>query len=203
MLRNLAYLASLSLIVFATGCDQSADPGHAHGPDEHAHTGATDAAHESGSSHAHDADGGHTESAGHAHDEDGGHTEGTHGHDDGSVHGDHAADSHEEVSIGTVTIGDMSVEVAQGHGAVAPGKEGHLVVKLPYNDSGATSVRAWIGTDDRTLSYVGRGDYTADSNRYDIHAIAPDPLPVDAKWWIEIEKPDGTKAVGSVQPASH
>jgi len=107
---------------------------------------------------------------------------------------------HAEDPLGTVTIGDLDVELAQGHGAVTAGEEGHLVVKLSYSDSGSTVVRAWIGTEDRTLSLVGKGEYAASHDDYDIHATAPDPLPADTKWWFEIEKPDGTKLVGSVQP---
>jgi hypothetical protein len=110
---------------------------------------------------------------------------------------DHA---HDEVSIGTVTIGGMEVEVAQGHGKVEAGKQGHLIVKLPYNDGGASIVRAWLGTDDRTRSLVGKGEYAASHDDYDVHAVAPDPLPENVMWWIEIEKPDGAKVVGSVKP---
>lgn len=107
---------------------------------------------------------------------------------------------HAEDPLGTVTIGDLEVELAQGRDAVVGGEEAHLVVKLPYSDSGSTIVRAWIGTDDRTLSYVGKGEYAPSHDDYDIHATAPDPLPADCLWWIEIEKPDGTKLLGSVQP---
>lgn len=130
----------------------------------------------------------------------------THTHEDGTTHGDHEDEAedhgheHDESPLGTVTIGGMQVELAQGHGAVAAGKEGHLVVKLPYNDKGATVVRAWIGTEDRTLSFVGKGEYAASHDDFDVHAVAPSPLPADAMWWIEIEKPDGTKAVGSAKP---
>ncbi len=132
---------------------------------------------------------------------------GSHTHADGSTHDDHASEStgeedhaHDETPLGAVTIGDMQVELAQGHGAVAAGQEGHLVVKLPYSDNGATIVRAWIGGEDRTLSFVGKGEYAASHDDYDIHAIAPDPLPANTMWWIEIEKPDGTKVVGSAKP---
>lgn len=104
---------------------------------------------------------------------------------------------HDEVSLGKFDINGIMVEAAQGHGKVEAGKEGHLVIKLPYKDNGSTIVRAWIGTEDRTLSAVGKGDYAASHDDYDIHAVAPDPLPADAKWWVEIEKPDGTKSVGS------
>ena len=110
---------------------------------------------------------------------------------------DHA---HAEDPLGTVTVGDLSVELAQGHGAVVAGEEAHLVVKLPYSDGGSTIVRAWIGTGDRTLSYVGKGEYAPAHDDYDIHATAPDPLPDNPEWWIEIERPDGTRLVGSAQP---
>ncbi len=111
--------------------------------------------------------------------------------------GDH---DHDEVSLGEFTAGDMEIEASQGHGKVQAGKEGHLVIKLPYKDKGATIVRAWLGTEDRTLSTVGKGAYAAAHDDYDIHTAAPDPLPEGTKWWVEIEKPEGTKAVGSIEP---
>ena len=73
----------------------------------------------------------------------------------------------------------------------------------PYavnRDGGATVVRAWIGTEDRTLSAVGKGSYTASNDTYDIHAVAPTPLPANVKWWVTIESPDGTEIIGSIEP---
>ena len=135
------------------------------------------------------------------------HEDDTHTHDDGSAHEDDADDhagednhAHDEVSLGVISIGGMTIELAQGHGAIEAGHEGHLVVKLPYNDKGATIVRAWIGTEDRTLSFVGKGEYAASHDDYDIHAVAPDPLPPGAMWWIEVQKPDGSKSIGSAEP---
>ncbi len=122
-----------------------------------------------------------------------------HAHEDGK--GDHAHDEeaeHEEIALGTFDISGISVEALQGHGNVEAGKEGHLVIKLPYKDDGATVARAWIGGEDRTLSSVGKGEYAPSHDDYDIHAVAPDPLPAGSKWWLEIEKPDGTKVVGSL-----
>lgn len=107
---------------------------------------------------------------------------------------------HEEIALGEFDINGIRVEAAQGHGVVEAGKELHLVIKLPYTDNGETTVRAWIGTDDRTLSTVGKGEYAPSHDDYDIHAVAPDPLPDNAQWWVEIEKPDGTTAVGSFAP---
>ncbi len=140
-----------------------------------------------------------------AHDEDG------HAHDDGTTHDEPSTPTpqpmaeeedhgHDETALGSVTVEGMQIELAQGHGAVEPGKEGHLIVKLPYNDNGATIVRAWIGTEDATLSMVGLGVYAASHDDYDIHAVAPTPLPEQTMWWFEIEKPDGTKVVGSIKP---
>jgi hypothetical protein len=114
------------------------------------------------------------------------------GGDEGGGHG------HAEVPLGSTIVGGIEIECAQGHGETAPGKEMHLVVKLPYNDNGATIVRAWIGTDDRLQSLVTKGDYAPAHDDFDVHAEAPDPLPEGAMWWIELERPDGTKAVGSI-----
>lgn len=121
-----------------------------------------------------------------------------HSADEGAAEDDH--DHGKEVSLGSFMAGDIEIEAAQAHGAIEAGKEGHLVIKLPYEDDGASVVRAWIGTEDRTMSSVGKGEYAASHDDYDIHTMAPDPLPADVKWWVEVEKPDGTKLVGSIAP---
>jgi len=127
---------------------------------------------------------------GQPHNEDGSHVEAT--SDD---HDDH--DHGEEVALGTFEIGGLKVEAAQAHGSVEAGKEFGLIIKLPYNDDGSTIIRAWIGTEDRTLSSPGKGEYAPSHGDYEIHTIAPDPLPEGSQWQIEIEKPDGTKLTGS------
>jgi hypothetical protein len=124
----------------------------------------------------------------------------THAADDHMDHDDHHHDHGDEVALDPVTLDGVTVELAQGHGVIEPGKESHLVVKLSYSDKGSTIVRAWIGIEDRTLSYIGKGDYALSHDDYDLHATAPDPLPDNAMWWIEIEKPDGTKLVGATRP---
>ena len=135
----------------------------------------------------------------------GGH-EGDHGHPhpaEGAEAGpaEHSEDhEHAEDPLGTVALGEHRVELAQGHGAVLPGKECPLVVKLPYSDKGSTVVRAWIGGEDRTLSYVGKGEYAPAHDDYDVHATAPDPLPEGARWWVELELPDGSRLLGSAEP---
>ncbi len=133
----------------------------------------------------------------------------THAHADGTTHEAHGSapeeeenhdHAHDEVSLGTAAIGELKVEFAQGHGKIEAGKEGHLVVKLPYNDKGATIVRAWIGADDRLKSVVGKGEYAPSHDDYDVHAVAPDPLPSNPMWWVEIQEANGKKSLGSVKP---
>lgn len=134
-----------------------------------------------------------------------------HSHNEGEAHGDHGAaatdkeehdDDHhdDEVALGKFTAGGLEIEAAQGHGMVEAGKESHLIIKLPYKDAGASLVRAWLGSEDRTLSTVGKGEYAPAHDDYDIHATAPSPLPADTQWWVEIEKPDGTKLTGFIAP---
>ncbi|GAB4546245.1 MAG: hypothetical protein Tsb0013_04870 [Phycisphaerales bacterium] len=121
------------------------------------------------------------------------HAEGDHdGHDHGHDH------DHEEVSLGTTKIGDVDAECWQAHGDLEPGKEMALVVKLPDSQNGAIKLRAWIGTEDRLSSMVGLADYAPSHDDYDVHVMAPDPLPEGAKWWIEIEYPDGRTKLGSI-----
>ena len=150
------------------------DHGHDHGGHDHDHDG-----------HDHD---------GHDHD---GHDHNGHDHDD---HDGHGHDRGEEMPLPPLVVGDLSIACSQFHGPLQAGTEGHLAVKLPYSDGGASAVRAWIGGEDRTMSMVGLGVYAASHGDYDIHTMAPDPLPADARWWIEIERPDGTTLLGSVAP---
>jgi hypothetical protein len=120
-------------------------------------------------------------------------------HDDqGHATHDPAHDHGDEVPLGSTMVGDIKVECAQGHGEATPGKELHLGVKLIESDKGASTVRAWIGTEDRLASVVAKAEYAASHDDYDVHAVCPDPLPEDAMWWIEITGADGTSAVGSI-----
>lgn len=138
---------------------------------------------------------GHGHAHGHDHGPDGSHI--TVGVDETPVE---AEEGHSTVALGGLQMGALEVSFEQGHGAVEPGKEGHLVVKLSPPDQGQTTVRAWIGIEDRTASYVGKASFSADREAYDVHATAPDPLPEGVAWWVELERPDGETLVGSIAP---
>ncbi|GJM38509.1 MAG: hypothetical protein DHS20C19_18760 [Acidimicrobiales bacterium] len=163
-------LAPTAALAFAlAGCsEQGADDGHDH---DHA-----------GHSHADDGDDhDHAEGDDHAHDE---------GHDD-----DH---DHERVSLGTATLGDTELAAWQSHGQAEAGKELHLIVKPNDASDGATTVRAWIGTEDRLTAMVALGEYDADTGEYNLHATCPNPLSDDAQWWIEMQTPNGVRTIVSM-----
>ncbi|MEM6277879.1 MAG: hypothetical protein AAF491_09780 [Verrucomicrobiota bacterium] len=181
-MKKIHILPAFAALGLFVGCGDSDPHGHSHDDHDHSHG-------EHGHSHG---DGGHShEEHGHSHgDHDHSHGDGGHSHED--------EDDHTFVALGAFELGGMSVGAFQGHGSVEAGKESHLVVKLPYSDKGETGVRAWIGTEDRTLSSVGKGEYSSSEDQYDVHAVAPDPLAEGSSWWIEIEKPDGSKVIGSI-----
>lgn len=142
--------------------------------------------------HAH-GDDSHTHADGSTH---GAHDD-THTHADGSTHADHD-DGHESIVLDPITIEGMSIQLTQNHGPVNAGEEEHLIIKV--DDADILAVRVWIGTEDRTLSFVGKGEYAVINDAFEAHTMAPDPLPENAMWWIEIEKADGSKVIGSAQP---
>ncbi|MDF1836926.1 MAG: hypothetical protein P1V35_03575 [Planctomycetota bacterium] len=113
---------------------------------------------------------------------------------------DSSGHSHVEVPIGLTKIGDLLVSLAQGHGAMKAGEESHLVIAWPVMDGGATTVRAWIGTSDRSQSLVEKGTFSPSRGDYNVHVMAPDPLPDGVQWWVEIERPNGSRSVGSADP---
>lgn len=146
--------------------------------------------------HAHDDDT-------HTHDDTASTTDSSHTHADGSIHTDHAddhADSLQKIPLDALVINGMGIQLSQNHGPVGAGDEEHLIVKIDNGDADIIGVRAWIGTEDRTLSYVGKGEYSVINDAYDIHTSAPDALDDNTMWWIEIEMADGTKHTGSVKP---
>lgn len=127
----------------------------------------------------------------------------SHAHgDDTHTHAEesHAADDmHESIPLGTMMVNDFTIELTQGHGKVHAGEEEHLIVKLQDSESKILSVRAWIGTEDKTQSFVGKGEFSRDRNVYDVHMSAPESLDPDSKWWIELEMKDGTISTGSMK----
>jgi hypothetical protein len=120
-----------------------------------------------------------------------GHAEGD-GHDHDHDH-EPAADDHghgEAKPLGTSRIGDYEVKATQ-FGIVTAGKEASVEIELaslPANVQATNvTVRVWIGSEAGTESVKSKADREGESTHFHAHAEVPSPLPVGAKWWVEIE----------------
>lgn len=94
--------------------------------------------------------------------------------------------------LGSAKAGSYDIKVVQvGH--VEKG-EGILEIKVGGLEKGAATVRAWAGSEGAEGATKAKADYVADHDDFDVHVEVADPLPADAKWWIEVE-PTGGEAV--------
>jgi catechol 2,3-dioxygenase-like lactoylglutathione lyase family enzyme len=72
--------------------------------------------------------------------------------------------------------------------------DGHFNIKITGGDVAA--VREWVGPEDASGVVVVRTEIENDYHHG--HVEMPDPIPADARLWIEIETPDGERLKGSV-----
>lgn len=138
---------------------------------------ATPAAHPHAGDHAHDAAGGHAPT-----------TTSAEGHD-GPV-----------VALGTAAAGSFAVTATRAQGAVEAGKDSPIyVVVVPAAPAKTSAVRFWIGTADAKGSVKAKAEVenAAEPNLWHTHAEVPDPLPADAKLWVEVEAEGGAKSTAS------
>jgi len=128
-----------------------------------------------------------------AHHDDHDHDGHDHGHDH---HGDDQGSGHghgDAVELGTVTIGSLTV-VASREGDVVAGES--VPVDASITGGEVEVVRFWIGSED------GRGSLKAKADReeggWHTHVEVPDPLPADARLWIELERSGGERSLASL-----
>lgn len=125
-----------------------------------------------------------------------GHKEGD-GHDHGKTaaggaaadHGDHGHG--EGGAIGTATIGAWTVTVS---GEIKAGAEAHLDIKLSGSTAKASAIRFWVGAQDGKGAMKGKADGAGPE--YHAHVDVPNPIPANAKLWIEIDDGKGSRSVG-------
>jgi len=72
-------------------------------------------------------------------------------------------------------------------------KDGHFNIKIAGGEVAA--VREWVGPEDADGVVVVKTEIENDYHHG--HVEMPDPIPADARLWIEIETPDGTRLKGS------
>jgi hypothetical protein len=129
---------------------------------------------------------GHKEGDGHDHSKPAAGAGGAGGAHDDHGHGEGGA-------IGTATIGAWTVTVS---GEIKAGSEAHLDIKLAGSSAKPAAVRIWIGSQDGKGAMKQKAD--GDGKEYHAHADVPNPIPADAKLWIEIDDGKGGKSVGGI-----
>ena len=77
-------------------------------------------------------------------------------------------------------------------------KDGHFNLRITGGEVAA--VREWVGPEDASGVVVVKTEIENDYHHG--HIEMPDPIPADARLWIEIEAPDGSLHKGSVPLAS-
>lgn len=129
----------------------------------------------------------HKEGDGHGHAAPaaGGHA----GHAEGDAAGDHGHGA----ALGTIKIGAWTVAVS---GEIKAGSEAHLDIALSGSSANPGAVRVWIGSQDGKGAMKQKAD--GSGMHYHAHTDAPNPIPPDAKLWIEIDDGRGNKPVGGI-----
>lgn len=107
----------------------------------------------------------------------------------------------EPLPLGTAELGEWTIRAARDQGELTPGGDAPIDVWIT-DAAGApvrvTAVRFWIGTAGARGSVKVKADIEDPQgpNHWHTHAEIPDPLPPDAKLWVEIETaPDYRAAV--------
>lgn len=72
-------------------------------------------------------------------------------------------------------------------------EDGHFNIKITGGEVAA--VREWVGPEDASGVVVVKTEIENDYHHG--HVEMPEPLPADARLWIEIETPDGARLKGS------
>lgn len=108
----------------------------------------------------------------------------------------------EIVVLGTTKVGDVIVRAARDKGEIKPGDDTPIDVWLTTADgkpATVIAVRLWIGTEDAKGSIKAKAD-VEDPNQpshWHTYGEAPEPIPLEAKLWVEIEPTSGSKLVCS------
>ncbi len=125
----------------------------------------------------------------HAHDHD------DHDHGDEMAGGDHGP----MIELGASTLGDWSVRASRDQGDLAPGGEAAIDAWITGGTGTIVAVRFWIGTEDAAGSIKARAEIEnpAHPNHWHTHVELPDPLPADARVWVEVELEGGAKSAAS------
>lgn len=106
------------------------------------------------------------------------------------------------IPLGSASIGPFEAVATRDQGDIVAGKDAPIDVTVkPTGDAKVAAVRFWIGTQDAKGSVKARAEVEdpADPNRWHTHAEIPNPIPADARLWVEIEDDKGGRHTGSFE----
>ncbi|MBM4107843.1 MAG: hypothetical protein FJ255_03385 [Phycisphaerae bacterium] len=106
------------------------------------------------------------------------------------------------ITLGSTAIGPFQASATRDQGSIVAGKDAPIdvTVTAPADSTAkVAAVRFWIGTQDARGSVKARAEVEdhAEPNRWHTHAEIPNPIPADARLWVEIEDTQGGVSVGS------
>lgn len=103
------------------------------------------------------------------------------------------------IELGSTVIGDYQVRAARDAGELKPGGDAPVDVWLTGNLQQVAAVRFWIGGQDARGSVKARADIEdpKNPNHWHTHVEIPNPIPDEARIWVEIETTNGQKSSGS------
>jgi len=114
-----------------------------------------------------------------------------HGKEAGHVN-DHGGGGHGAmVSLGSIQLGGVAVEVEQ-EGAMEPGKELGVEISFAKDKPLVGTVRAWVGVESANGSMKGK--MMKEGTALHGHLEVPKPLPEGSKIWFEVEGATASKA---------
>lgn len=115
-----------------------------------------------------------------------------HGKEAGHVD-DHGGGGHGAmVSLGSIQLGGVAVEVEQ-EGSMEPGKELGVEITFAKDKPIGGTVRAWVGVESAAGSMKGKLMKEGDTALHG-HLEVPKPLPEGSKIWFEVEGASASKA---------
>jgi hypothetical protein len=104
------------------------------------------------------------------------------------------------IALGSATAGPFTIDATRDQGKIEAGKDAPIDVRVKSTPPAKiTAVRFWIGHQSGQGSVKAKADIEnpAEPDRWHTHAEIPNPIPADAKLWVEIEPETGDKQVAS------
>lgn len=101
------------------------------------------------------------------------------------------------IELGSAEVAGMTVRASRDAGEIRAGGDAPVDVWIDDGVGPAAVVRFWIGTEDAKGAIKAKAEI--ENGKWHTHTEIPDPLPADARLWVEIEDKDGATHVVSFE----